>query len=111
MIPILKRLDEIRARAEKATPGPWVYHWPEWKDDYVHPDYVKCGEDHPPICEVTDGVPNATFIAHARQDVPALEAALRIALKGIYHDGCDGGMRCGGCDLETEIAKALGAGE
>lgn len=72
-------LEAIRARAEEATPGPWI----------VMPEL--CGTDGQgvyhaeslgPICEVGDPYPrgdnrpqeNMTFIAHAREDIPALLA-------------------------------------
>jgi hypothetical protein len=69
-------LDAIEARAEAATPGPWI---------------VSGGVIHSPIREPWDGKPNAVivdahifepnadFIAHARTDIPALVAELRAA--------------------------------
>lgn len=54
-----KRLDEIEARLSAATPGPWTRT--QWE------------EEQP-------GVPwdaDAEFIAHAREDVPALIAVVR----------------------------------
>ena len=67
------RLDEIRSRAEAATPGPWGV-------------FAKRGGD---VCEVLDAhhdqvcrmyaydedtLADATFIAHAREDIPYLLA-------------------------------------
>lgn len=92
------RLDEIQARADKATDGPW-----DWDSDLVFPDGVR-----PPLvfAEGWVGYPvddamehplpttseDAEFIAHARTDVPALGAALRAVLdlhKAISEEGFD----------------------
>ena len=82
------RLNEIEARANAATEGPWFV-----SDDAV---WVDRGEGN------ADGITGplapwcfgeAEFIAHARTDVPALVAALRavldlhVATKGYLHDG------------------------
>jgi len=82
-------LDEIEARANAATPGPWTYHdgcgyvevppygaiefKPGWERSVhflarVHNNHVE-GEDGLGF----DGA----FIAHARTDVPALVAEVR----------------------------------
>ena len=79
------RLNEIEARANAATRGPW----------HVAPEL--CGpdgqgvytEDFGPVCEVGDPYPRGDnnpqesmyFIAHARTDVPALVAAPRAVLE------------------------------
>ena len=61
------QIDEIRARCDAATPGPWD----------AHP-----GPDYEYIFALGDGMAhvrgpyNAEFIAHARQDIPALLDAL-----------------------------------
>lgn len=71
-------LAEVEQRVNAATPGPW------WNDG--HEIYV--GEDGIPAAstwigetcsvELPDyGDANGTFIAHARQDVPALVAEVR----------------------------------
>jgi hypothetical protein len=51
-------LDVIGARANAATPGPWT--WPDWDD-----------------CSEQEADANNEFIAHAREDVPALVAEVR----------------------------------
>jgi hypothetical protein len=89
-------LDAIRAREAAATPGPWVAvntldEDSEWASEFDDPMVVT--EDSTPgiytaiakdICQgATDGVADAEFIAHARQDVADLLAevdALRDAL-------------------------------
>ena len=85
----IDRLNEIEARANAATEGPWE------SDEYteIDPDGFyelsrviapdpDDGEDYA-IGVVHVGIlrPDATFIAHARTDVPALVAALREALE------------------------------
>jgi hypothetical protein len=84
-------LAEIRERADKATPGPWLYR-PRIIDDWGS---VRAGVDgyHVAISRDGDGIgadqkamdehrknktdpyePNGRFIAHARTDIPALLA-------------------------------------
>ena len=76
------RLVEIRARVENATPGPWTISR-EWYVDGMAPDKIgdKLTALEPHTLLKCDGpaevrIPNATFIAHARQDVPDLLDAL-----------------------------------
>ena len=85
------RLNEIEARANAATVGPWT------PDEYteVDPDgfYELArviapdpdGDDWCAIGVVHTGIlrPDAELIAHARTDVPALVAALRAVLEEI----------------------------
>lgn len=79
----MKRLDEIEARANAATEGPWEveHHYARGVGRYV------VSEVHPPVeCEGNGagGVyrsEDAEFIAHARTDVPALVSALRAVLE------------------------------
>ena len=84
----MKRLDEIEARANAATEGPWELLG---GGEYVSgPDILVAPDDG----GVTSA--DAEFIAHARQDVPAFVAALRAVLElhaptpsDIYpHDVC-----------------------
>jgi len=77
-----ERLRKIRERATKATPGPWELRK---LDDG---EYFKFAEDHEQVfvpaysvrglntlgnyeCGAME-LPNANFVAHARQDVPDL---------------------------------------
>ena len=89
-----EQLDEIEARANAATPGPW--HWEDWAEDdgdnrfaLVAPPETRPGgpsewfpdlghlliqdEDH----NISEQ--DRAFIAHAREDVPRLIAELRAA--------------------------------
>lgn len=83
-------LDEIRARAAAATPGPWQ----------ARREFVVSGDlEGIPDCVVSTGedgpqeLADAEFIAHAREDVPALyaeierlRAALVTAMEGAERD-------------------------
>lgn len=86
-------LNEIQVRAAGATAGPW-FEVVE-PDGEVMPDgsggidgYVETGaigappegaEDPPTIADGVEHPGNRAFIKHAREDVPALVAALRVA--------------------------------
>ena len=71
-------LDQIRQRAENASPGTWR----TWRDGHVGSPTAHIGG----ICMPTPGsnpdtrMPDAEFIAAARTDVPRLVAALTAAL-------------------------------
>lgn len=86
----MKRLDEIEARTRAATEGPWEveFYWDDtagYEVEAITAGGTK-GVIAPPWnsqgdvgIEVTTA--DAEFIAHARQDVPALVAALRAVLE------------------------------
>lgn len=65
------RLDEIEARANAATPGPWTVS--EDYSDVVGPEGDQLASYWNPTSETRNG----EFIAHARTDVPALVAEIR----------------------------------
>ena len=73
----MKRLDEIEARANAATEGPWF-------PNRYSEDWEVCGElddNGNPALVASEAVGvDAEFIAHARADVPALVEALRAVL-------------------------------
>ncbi len=93
-----ERLEEIEAREQKAAAGPWLMRMPPGS---VFPQVVRnnpgahngqspitstfTGTDDPS----DEGTParraNAEFVAHARQDVPALLAYVRL-LEGLASD-------------------------
>ena len=87
----MNRLNEIEARANAATDGPWEWEgdakaeWEEGANSLVpsrrpdDPVLYGYGYDASGIEVKTPA--DAEFIAHARQDVPALVAALRAVLK------------------------------
>ena len=75
-------IEQIRAREQAATPGPW-----EWATDKGAPDYVQLystaeiDEYEADILSADGGdvllsAADADFIAHARTDIPALLAAI-----------------------------------
>lgn len=102
------RLDEIKARADAATEGPWVPHdlsdavfdsendagwWWVWQESKLpHYGGVLGPDTHGSIdgsigeASITDArdghqeKADATFIAHARTDLPAMAAALTAVL-------------------------------
>lgn len=85
-----ERRAAIKARADAATPGPWVVssEYASGVDLGYKPDHERtwgygCGNDF--VCDLNDGeyheyhnkaeqMANASFIAHARENVPALMA-------------------------------------
>ena len=71
----MKKLEEIRSRAEKATEGPWELRG---GGEWIHPFGIEVG----PMDEGEIPVADAEFIAHSRTDVPKLVAALE-AVEGI----------------------------
>ena len=104
----MNRLDEIEARANAATEGPWEWEGEakgEWEiganslvpsrrpDDPVLYGY---GYDASGI-EVKSPA-DAEFIAHARTDMPALVSVVRFALSQHAPDGYG---NCGPCDDAT----------
>ena len=68
----LARLAEIRARCEKATKGPW-HRGPFYLTD------IESRTGRVAECQLMtpQGAEDADFIAHAREDIPALLAALK----------------------------------
>lgn len=84
----MNRLDEIEARANAATDGPWT-HAP-WGGQNQNGDYsggnVFDADGEYVVSDVSDV--DGALIAHARTDVPALVAALRAVLVEV--DGIEG---------------------
>lgn len=113
----MSRLDEIEAREQMATWGPWHRH-----DKYVHAQFI--AEDgkvrHYAVCNAAthmspgeaEGI--SDFIAHSRQDIPYLLRVARaaIAVRGDIsdcgHSGLDGGpCRYSPCVNLANLDKAL----
>ena len=124
------RLDEIKARAAAATEGPWVNDSTEIGRPFPGTDTIDVwvAESCHPNGDGIDGEADAEFIAHARQDIPALLAAVEAVLE--LHEevgnegkpGCDCGClglvpwcKCGDytypCPTVVAIQAALGEGE
>lgn len=74
-----EELAAIRERAEKSTPGPWVRRG-QWIvggdkgwDEVLAPDDVECGlYCYGGTSRIELSEEDADFIAHAREDIPAL---------------------------------------
>lgn len=99
----LKELDEIEARANAASVGPWIASskrnfvedcdYEKWEPDSGEFYVVSCGQlggDGKGGTAIYDGLEiaaesldDAKFLAAAREDVPKLCAALRDALEEI----------------------------
>ena len=94
----MNRLNEIEARANAATEGPWMTYTVtphmgsevltapgEGEDygDYVVPEYIDMDD--------------AEFIAHARTDVPDMAAALRAVLELHKREESPSGDYCDEC--------------
>ena len=84
------RLDQIEARANAATKGPWA----TYRDGIASPAFVNAPSTA--VCEIQSdsfvrepdqGDADGSFIAHARTDVPALVAALRAVMEEIDKRG------------------------
>jgi len=74
-----QELQEIKERSEKATPGPWTYVPGELIEDGADSYYEDAPNIKGPFTVDMDeywalGENNADFIAHSREDVPALLA-------------------------------------
>ena len=66
--PPIPDLEAIRGRAEKATPGPWETRGPTAVYGRLQRDQNSTGDLVARCVQAHD----ATFIAHAREDIPAL---------------------------------------
>ena len=94
-------LDAIKARAEAATPGPWNLDSTDWAKKspsgirwiadssvpqavvWVTPEPWDWENDDSDDDEIAQMVTDATFVAHARTDVPALIAEVERLRTGI----------------------------
>jgi hypothetical protein len=75
-----QELDEIQARCNHASPGPWRA-WIEGRDHTSGSSFVQTGADDIEMSGATDG--DYDFIANARQDLPRLlEEIRRLRAKG-----------------------------
>lgn len=69
-----EQLTAIRARCEAATPGPWRENEFTGSEDIhqVVPSNPSVLFEHGAICDIIPSKADTRFIAHAREDVPAL---------------------------------------
>ena len=88
----MNRLNEIEARANAATEGPWEgIRYPDWFLGRV----IVSGELSVCVAEDFPDDADAEFIAHARTDVPALVSVARYALS--QHSKDEAHNECGHC--------------
>ncbi|MEY2354758.1 hypothetical protein [Lysinibacillus capsici] len=85
-----EQLNAVKERVAKATPGPWEIDRNSDDCDFITDIWFNQDGDHVEVHDksVMQSVLNAEFIAHSREDVPALVAEverLREALS-IYAD-------------------------
>lgn len=75
-----EQLDSIQRRVGSATEGPWS-HWSGWHqwDNFVKSD---SNEGLYTVADVISEAGDAAFIAHAREDIPALLAEVE-RLRGV----------------------------
>lgn len=77
------KLSEIEARARAATPGPWLVCAAEDAAEGLPVAFFGRGSGPKDVAVRSDGPPRGTadddaaFVAHAREDVPALVAEVR----------------------------------
>lgn len=87
-----KRVAEIRARTERATPGPWrVGYVEKWHVYCPHPNGIapELGRVLFRVNEHFPYIPDVEFVANARQDISDLLAAVgaqREELLGLRRD-------------------------
>lgn len=99
-------LDEIQARADAATDGPWLFAW-DGETWTVKTENGPVSGENPDRVALEVEHADAAFIAHARTDIPRLVAALRAveALCGAARPSlsippldCTGSCSDGPCD-------------
>ena len=110
-------LQAIRERAEKATAGPWHAYF-----DGGIADTFSVREDHRKLTDLIHAIPqdecDAAFIAHAREDIPALLARvdeLTAVLENMAYEhaipggrGNDAYLWAGASSALEEAFKVLG---
>lgn len=104
-------LEEIRARAEKATPGPWEEAYPNSRVIEAHDGQVVVDSFNDGIGAGVIEQVDADFIAHARTDVPKLVAALeaidKLCVEIDTRSGYDVNASVNVEDVRGIITKAL----
>lgn len=115
---IHERIEEIKARADNATPGPWrAIHGDSYsayptvmRQNGPHFILLDASEEDGPNADDGFRYPgtdeDADFIAATRTDVPALCRALEIAVGALEDVGCDyAGQPCGECRNCKAVAQ------
>ena len=100
----MNRLNEIEARTNAATPGPWEAGCNDRHVLYVTTENEEFCAEYGPELYDSQGFfsdDDAEFIAHARTDVPDMAAALRAVLA--IHTPVDRGRATACCTCEQWI--------
>ena len=100
-----QQLNEIEARVAMTTPGPWTT-FPEEHDleDKCNPVGVQVFFDG--VCAINvPWSPNGVFIAHAREDVPALVAEVRRLRAALHHLATES-MACDYCPVSMQTCTS-----
>lgn len=102
---------EIEARANAATEGPWGHQETPSSSEVLQ--WYEVGPQlYEPVAEVTNDVfsnfyENAVFIAHAREDIPALCATVRV-LRATHSCGAvEGNTVVGGCGSHVLVVDGF----
>ena len=85
---LLERIEEIEARAAKATPGPWTVVL-DRKEDFYEIRTDEAGATAHIATLIEANWHTASFIAHAREDVPWLCQVIRGLLKEVREWICE----------------------
>ena len=102
---IMARLDALRERVERATPGPWENYGDGDHEVYQAGEYDD-GDLGPYIARSVPAEDDAVFIAAARTDVERIEAALRAVLDlHVPHEWYNGEVLCLECDDNTGMFR------
>ena len=108
------RLDEIEARANAATKGPWA----TYRDGIASPAFVNAPSTA--VCEIQSdsfvrepdqGDADGSFIALARTDVPALVAALRAVHQIASDPDTISALEHGAVEFGPNIYEAVSVGD
>lgn len=94
---IMARLDALRERVERATPGPWENYGDGDHEVYQAVEYDD-GDVGPYIARSVPSEGDAVFIAAARTDVERIEAALRAVMDTHRPMRDYGGTVCATCE-------------
>ena len=96
----MNRLNEIEARANAATPGPWEAGCNDRHVLYVTTENEEFCAEYGPELYDSQGFfsdDDTEFIAHARTDVPEMAAALRAVLELHKREESPSGDYCDKC--------------
>lgn len=94
----MTKLDEIRARAEAATAGPWhIGHISE-----IHDDVADIDSFDGAVADNVYGSQNLAFLVHARTDIPLLLEVIKI-----YEEALDAVCDCDADEALDQARKLL----